>query len=131
MHKYLTGLAVAALSGASLISMAPAASAAGCVSTTLTTGYQGAGQVAYKAASGCRDLNLTYAHDSSGSNFESYAGFYKNAAGNWTEGSTGYWGVFNGSKPLGSIVLVSNLTSGRAFGVGSYNDGGDTVTITH
>ncbi|MFE1309239.1 hypothetical protein [Streptomyces sp. NPDC058755] len=131
MLKSLTTLALATLTTASLVSLAPTASAASCVSTTLTTGFRTAGQVAYKAASGCRDLNLTYAHDSSGASFESYAGFYKDAAGYWTAGSSGYWGVFNGTKTLGSIVLVSNLTSGRAFGVGSYNDGGDTVTITH
>ncbi|MEU5531912.1 hypothetical protein [Streptomyces sp. NPDC020362] len=131
MKKTLTALAAAGVVAASLIATAPAASASGCVSSTLTTGLTQPATVAYKAASGCRDLNLTYAHDTSGQGRDYYEGWYKNSSGNWTAGSAGWIQVPDGSYAAGRIVLVSDLTSGRAFGVTSLFDSGDTVVITH
>ncbi|MFJ9866112.1 hypothetical protein [Streptomyces sp. NPDC101165] len=132
MKKSLAALAVVGVAAASLVTTAPAASAAGCVTSGITTGYQGPGSVAYKAASGCRDLNLTYSYDSAGTGWDSYAGYYKNSSGTWTRGSRGYTGLLSdGAYSLGSIVLVSDLTSGRAFSVASDYNGGDWVVITH
>ncbi|MFE3069946.1 hypothetical protein [Streptomyces sp. NPDC059247] len=131
MKKTLAALATAALAASSLLALAPAASAAGCVTTGLTTGYKGIGGVAHKAASGCSDLNLTHAHDTSGAHTESYAAFYKNSANNWIQGSRGYVQVSDGSYSPDQIVLVSDLTPGRAFSIASYWDGGDYVEITH
>ncbi|WP_369261472.1 hypothetical protein [Streptomyces sp. R35] len=131
MKKSLAALAAAGVATASLLAAAPTASASGCVSTTLTTGLYSPYTVAYKAASGCRDLNLTYAHDNDGRGAEWYEGWYKNSSGAWTEGASGYHYIYDGSYSLGSIVLVSDLTSGRAFGVTSWNESGDTVVITH
>ncbi|MFC7262632.1 hypothetical protein [Streptomyces lutosisoli] len=131
MKKSLTALAVAGAAAASLIAVAPTASASGCVNSTITTGYQGPGTVAYKAAAGCLDLNLTYAHNNHGWGHDRYEGFYKDANGFWHNGTAGYQYVDDGYYNAGDIVLVSNLTSGRAFSVGSELFGGNTVVITH
>lgn len=134
MKKSLAALAVAGVAAASLVTMAPTASASGCVTTGLSTGWQWIGSTAYKANAGCLDLNLTYSDDAN-NNHDYYAGYYKNSSGSWTEGSRGYRvgdsAIYDGYHALGSIVLVSNLTPGREFGVGSFYDGGDYVEITH
>ncbi|MFE5943635.1 hypothetical protein [Streptomyces sp. NPDC056480] len=130
--KTLAAFAAAGLAAASLVAMAPTASAAGCVASEIKTGYRGPGTVAYKASSGCKDLNLTSADSASGwDTWDWYAGFYKNASGSWTQGSRGYVKVDDGYYELGSIVLVSDLTNGRAFSVASYWDSNDTVWIYH
>lgn len=132
MNKSLAALAVAGVAAASLVTMAPTASAASCTQTGITTGYQGPGSVGYKAASGCRDLNLTYSYDSASEGWDSYAGYYKNSSGTWTRGASGYTGLLSdGAYGLGEIVLVSNLSNGRAFSVASEYNGGDWVVITH
>ncbi|MFB6835909.1 hypothetical protein [Streptomyces sp. NPDC056361] len=130
MNKVLAALTAAGIAAASLVAVAPTASAAGCVTTGITTGTGGVGTVAYKAASGCGDLNLTYADDTN-LGWEEYAGYYKNASGTWTQGSRGYVYVEDGWYGLDQVVLVSGLTSGRAFSVASRWEGGDYVQITH
>ena len=132
MKKPLAALAAACIAAASLIALAPTASAAGCVTTGITTGMQGPGTVAYKANSGCSDLNLTWAGSTDGVyGYDYYAGFYKNASGLWTVGSRGYFQVNDGSYAVDQVILVSDLTPGRAFSVASWYDGGDYVQITH
>ena len=130
MNKAVSALAAAGIAAVSLIAIAPTASAAGCVTTGITTGYQDIGTVAYKANSGCSDLNLTYA-DAKDDNWECYFGMYKNAAGVWTDGASGYHCRDDGWYGLDEVVLVTDLTPGRAFSVGAFSYGGDYVQITH
>ncbi|CAM5429776.1 hypothetical protein STANM309S_02971 [Streptomyces tanashiensis] len=128
MKKSFAALAAAGIATASLLTAAPSASAsAGCYATLLNTGYQSPGQSTYKANSGCRDLNVTYSDDTSSANGDAYAGYYKNASGSWTRGSRGYVYIADGYHTRGEIVLVSDLTTGREFGVASQWDGGDWV----
>ncbi|MCX4980608.1 hypothetical protein [Streptomyces sp. NBC_00572] len=131
MNKALAALAAAGIAATSLIAVAPTASAAGCVTSPIWTGYKAPGTVAYKAASACSDLNLTYADDQTIGNWDAYAGFYKNASGVWTIGSRGYIAIADSSYALDNFVLVSDLTPGRAFSVASASEGGDYVEITH
>ncbi|CAM5427619.1 hypothetical protein [Streptomyces tanashiensis] len=130
-NKALSTLAAAGIAAATLLTAAPGASAAGCATSGLWTGYLSPGQTAYKANSGCRDLNLTYSDDKSGANGDDYAGFYRDAYGYWTIGSRGYVYAGDGYHGLDEIVLVSNLSNGREFSVASKWDGGDWVEITH
>ncbi|MBO1331393.1 hypothetical protein [Streptomyces sp. VRA16 Mangrove soil] len=131
MRKSLAGFAAVGIVTAALLTAAPSASAAGCVTSGLWTGFLSPGQSAYKASSGCRDLNLTYSDDKSGAYGDAYAGYYRDAYGYWTIGSRGYVYADDGHHALNEIVLVSNLTSGREFSVASKWDGGDWVEITH
>lgn len=133
MKKALAALAAAGIAAASLIALAPTASAAGCVTTEIKTGYRGPGWVAYKAANtGCNDLNVVSADDMSGGfRSDNYAGYYQNSSGTWTQGSRGYIYLGDFTYALGEVVLVSDLTPGRAFSVASWYDGGDYVQIAH
>ncbi|MER7760690.1 hypothetical protein [Streptomyces sp. NPDC097619] len=131
MRKSFAGLAAAATVAACLLTAAPPASAAGCVTSQLRTGLLGPGETARKANSGCRDLNLTHTINTSSYNSDDYAGFYRDAFGYWTIGSRGYVHAYDGGHALNEIVLVSNLSTGREFSVASKRDGQDQVEITH
>ncbi|WP_328944913.1 hypothetical protein OG259_28915 [Streptomyces sp. NBC_00250] len=130
MNKALAALAAAGIAATSLIAVAPTASAAGCVTSGIWTGYLEPGTVVYKASGGCSDLNLTYA-DAKDDTSDYYVGFYKNAAGEWRAGSRGYFAIDDGRYGTDTFVLVSDLTPGRAFSVGAFSYGGDYVEITH
>ncbi|MCZ4121668.1 hypothetical protein [Streptomyces sp. H39-S7] len=128
-----TALAVAGLAGGTLFAVAPAASASGqaCATKSLSTAYRAHGSTVNKSgSSGCSDLNLTYSNDSTSNLGDSYAGFYRNSSGSWIRGSRGYvWADDGSHSPW--IVLLSDVSSGTPMGVGSYYDGGDSVTVAH
>ncbi|MEU3459995.1 hypothetical protein ABZ721_08555 [Streptomyces sp. NPDC006733] len=127
-----TGLAIAGLAGGTVFAIAPTASASGqaCVTKSLSTGYRAHGSTVNKSgSSSCSDLNLTYSNDSTSTIGDSYAGFYLKS-GSWVRGSRGYiWANDGSHSPW--IVLLSDVNSGTAMGVGSYYDGGDSVTVAH
>ncbi|MFF7774448.1 hypothetical protein ACFZCG_08435 [Streptomyces tanashiensis] len=130
-NKALSTLAAAGIAAASLVTVAPTASAAGCVRSGVTTGFLSPGTVVHKSNSGCRDLNVTYANDTSDVGWDSYAGFYRDAYGYWNRGSRGYVTVEDGWFNPGDFILVTDLTSGREFSVASLRNGGDYVEIAH
>ncbi|MEV5607335.1 hypothetical protein [Streptomyces sp. NPDC052225] len=131
MKKITAALGLAGTLAASAIALAPSASALSCQQDTLYTGWQTVNWTANKAADGCHDLNLTMAGAAGGTGYDGYQGWYVNSSGNWTPGASGYHWVRDGYYSLGSVVLVSNLTSGRTFGVSEYNSGWGVVTIAH
>jgi len=120
----------AVLAGASPASADPASvlAAASCVRNTVTTGYRGRGTVIYKAATTCRDLNVTNVQDNGSDGYDTYAGFYRTADGVWHIGSRGYIGMRNGNV---TVVLLSDVRSGAPMSVGSGGDGGDIVKVLH
>lgn len=128
------GLAVAGAVVAGVVGISSSASAA-CVKTNLTTGYRGVGStVNISSSSSCNDLNLTRSDDKSSWNWDSYAGFYyKSSTGQWIRGSRGYLttGDFNASSSSDWLVLLSDIDNGTKVGVGSENNGGDSVTVAH
>lgn len=128
------GLAIAGATALSIVGISSSASAA-CVKSNLTTGYRGVSStVNISSSSSCTDLNLTRSDDKSSWNWDSYAGFYyKSSTGQWVRGSRGYitTGDFNASSSSGWIVLLSAIGNGTKVGVGSENNGGDSVTVAH
>ncbi|MFE5509698.1 hypothetical protein ACFQ9J_03650 [Streptomyces sp. NPDC056529] len=127
-----------ALSGAVMVPTATAApaeragsvGALACATKTLTTGYQKVGTTVNKSgSSSCNDLNLTWSNDAQSSYGDSYRGFYKASSG-WKAGSRGYVWAGDGSHSPWK-VLLSDVAAGTPMGVGSYYDGGDSVTVAH
>ncbi|MFB7589247.1 hypothetical protein [Streptomyces sp. NPDC056169] len=131
MNKSLATLAAAGVAAASLLAFAPTASAAGCVTSGITTGFDGPGTVAYKAAGPCNDVNLTYAYSASWTGPIPYAGYYKNASGTWVQASAGWIKVKNGAYAVDQIVLISDLIPGTPFSVGTFLQGGEWTVVTH
>lgn len=132
MKKITAALGLAATLAASTIALAPSASALSCQENTLYTGN--AGQVAWtttKAADGCRDVNLVFAGASAGAQSDGYMGMYQDGSGTWHSAASGYHWLNNGYYSLGSVVLISDLTSGRTFGVTEYNSGFGVVKVQH
>ncbi|MEV7544098.1 hypothetical protein [Streptomyces sp. NPDC089915] len=134
MKKSFASLAVAGLAAASVVALAPTASAAGCTSTWLKspgTTTNGA-MVATKADSPCHDLNVSWSQSFSG-NYSGYYGLYrKSSSAGWTGGSKGYVQMDNGYHDINNsyFALVTDLSAGTQFTVISRQPG-DQVTIVH
>lgn len=134
LKKSFASLAVVGLAAASVVTLAPTASASGCTSTwlrspgTTTTGAM----VATKANSPCHDLNVSWSYNPSGSG-SGYFGLYrKSSTSGWIGGSRGYVQMDNGYHDINNsyFALVTDLTPGTQFTVISRNPG-DEVTIVH
>ncbi|GAB7105406.1 hypothetical protein JCM4814A_37200 [Streptomyces phaeofaciens JCM 4814] len=134
MKKLWAALATTGVLGASLVALAPAASAApqACVTTTITTGYRTYSETASKSStSTCSDLNLTYANDTSAVGYDCYRGMYRNSAGTWFRGTSGWHCLDDGAYAVDTVLLLTDLNDGTTFGVESYYDAPDYVNITH
>ncbi|GGT90292.1 hypothetical protein [Streptomyces violascens] len=135
MKKSLSALTVVGITAASLVALAPTASASGCVSTWLRspgTTTNGA-MVATKADSPCHDLNVSWSQAAPGAQFSQYMGMYrKSSSVGWQPGSRGYVQMENGYHDINNsyFALVTDLTPGTQFTVISRNPG-DQVTIVH
>ncbi|MFD7624460.1 hypothetical protein ACFV7Q_00190 [Streptomyces sp. NPDC059851] len=134
MKKSFSALTVAGIAAASLVTTAPSASAAGCVSTWLKTpGTSTVGaMVGVKADSPCRDLNVSWSYSPHGA-YSGYYGMYRKAGTTgWIGGSRGYVQMNNGYHDINDsyYALVTDLTPGREFTVLSRN-WGEEVTIVH
>ncbi|MEU8616299.1 hypothetical protein [Streptomyces sp. NPDC048623] len=127
--------AVLALAGAvatSLMALAPTASAAdGCQRDWLTTGHGGTYSVIQKSGSGCHDVQVTQAWASGGASGDAYRAQYVNASGYWTWASRPYVWISNGTYPVNQYILISDLTTGRWFGVSAQNTYGSAVEVAH
>ncbi|MEU9384589.1 hypothetical protein AB0D38_28065 [Streptomyces sp. NPDC048279] len=138
MRKAIAAGALALVSAAGCLVLAPAASAApaACVTVTLKTGaYQGVGGTATKSSSSsCGDLNLTYSDDSTSTYGDEYAGrLYHSSSSSWVTCNKGYVWASDGSHSVNDSTywLCTDVSGGTKFTVASYYDGGDTVHITH
>ncbi|MGY1498348.1 hypothetical protein ACW4TU_17395 [Streptomyces sp. QTS52] len=134
MKKLWAALATTGVIGASLVAVAPAASAAAqaCVTTTITTGYRTYSETATKSStSSCSDLNLTLANDTSAAAYDCYRGMYRNSAGTWFRGTSGWHCLDDGSYAVDTQLLLTDLNDGTTFAVESYYDAPDYVNITH
>ncbi|MFF4189011.1 hypothetical protein ACFYZ9_38055 [Streptomyces sp. NPDC001691] len=137
MKKSLSALTVAGITAASLVALAPNASASGCVSTWLRspgTTTNGA-MVAVKADSPCHDLNVSWsqAANAPDSKYSGYMGVYrKSSSAGWMVGSKGYVQMDNGYHDINNsyFALVTDLAPGTQFSVISRTPG-DQVTIVH
>ncbi|MFG2953307.1 hypothetical protein ACGF5O_06190 [Streptomyces sp. NPDC048291] len=141
MRKAIAAGALALVSAAGCLVLAPAASASAnaCVVTSLATGPRdGVGNTALKSAtSSCSDLNLTkavnlvYSGDLP-SDSDSYAGrLYYTSTKTWKTCSAGYLWAADGSYAVDKKVLCSDVKDNAKFTVVSYNNQGDYVEITH
>ncbi|MFI6154812.1 hypothetical protein ACIBCA_19220 [Kitasatospora sp. NPDC051170] len=132
MKKITAALGLAATLAASTIALAPSASALSCQENTLYTGPNGTvADTTTKANDGCHDVNLVMAGASAGAHSDGYMGVYKDGNGVWHSAASGYHWLNDGYYSLGSVVLISNLTSGRTFGVTEYNSGWGVVKVQH
>ncbi|WP_316776235.1 hypothetical protein [Streptomyces sasae] len=136
MRNALAVGALALVSAAGCLVLAPAASAApdACVTSTLTTGsYEGVGtQVRKSSTSSCNDLNLTYADDKTVYANDGYAGrLYHTSTSSWKTCDAGYIWLTDGSYAVDSEVLCTDVNDNTLFTVASAANGGDTVHITH
>ncbi|MFJ4487147.1 hypothetical protein ACIP3D_32910 [Streptomyces longwoodensis] len=136
MQKALAAGALALVSAATCLVLAPAASAApdACTTVTLRTGgNEGVGTTANKSStSSCNDLNLVYAHDAAGDGYDAYAGrLYHSSTGSWKTCDAGYIGVLDGSYAVDRYVLCTDVSDGTKFTVASKYDSGDSVKIVH
>ncbi|WP_329461045.1 hypothetical protein [Streptomyces sp. NBC_01431] len=137
MKKSLSALTVAGITTVSLVTLAPTASASGCVSTWLRspgTTTSGA-MVAVKADSPCHDLNVSWSQAAGAPEvkYSGYMGMYrKSSSVGWTGGSKGYVQMDNGYHDINNsyFALVTDLTPGTQFTVISRTPG-DQVTIVH
>ncbi|MFJ3671086.1 hypothetical protein ACIPSE_31950 [Streptomyces sp. NPDC090106] len=136
MRKAIAAGALALVSAASCLALAPTASAApnACVTSSLTTGaYEGVGSTPSKSAtSSCNDLNLTQALNATARLYDYYAGrLYYSSSGSWRTCNAGYVYVADGSYAVDAIVLCSDVKDNTRFTVASWYEGGDFVDITH
>ncbi|MYX38051.1 hypothetical protein OG937_11205 [Streptomyces sp. NBC_00510] len=141
MNRAIVSGALALVSAAACLVLAPAASAApqACVTSTLNTGYEAQGTItAVKSStSSCSDLNLTYTDDKSADNYDYYAGRLRRSSdGSWFTCSRGYRTdvkVYDGNHSVSDpfFFLCTDVADGTRFGVASWLDSGDTVKITH
>jgi len=122
-------LAVAAFAATLVVGFAPAASA--CATAHIRTGLGGPGQT---VASTCGDLSLIGADDTSGANFDGYAGFlYNSSTGGWQICSSGYYltADFTASSSSQWVILCTGVLHGTKEGVGSLFDAPDWVWIAY
>ncbi|MGW4163413.1 hypothetical protein [Streptomyces sp. NPDC004788] len=132
MKKLKAALAVAGAVATSLVAFAPTASAAdGCQRDWLTAGHWGTYSIVQKSGSGCHDVQVTEAWASGGASGDSYRAQYVNSSGSWTWASRPYQWIPNGSYPVNQYILISDLTTGRYFGVSAYNTYGSAVQVAH
>ncbi|MFE5661566.1 hypothetical protein ACFQ9H_35930 [Streptomyces sp. NPDC056517] len=132
MKKTTAGLALAGAVATSLMTLAPTASAAdGCQRDWLTTGQNSTWTTVNKSGSGCHDVQVVEAAAPGGDSGDSYRALYRNASGAWTWASRPYQWIYNGSYPVSRYVLISDLTTGREFGVAAYNNIGGAVQVAH
>ncbi|WP_031068499.1 hypothetical protein [Streptomyces sp. NRRL WC-3742] len=132
MKKITAALGLAATLAASTIALAPSASAINCQENSLTTGGQGnVWDTAVKAADDCHDVNLVSAGAAGGVGYDGYMGMYKDGNGYWHSAASGYHWLNDGYYSLGSVVLISNLTAGRTFGVSEYKSLAGNVHVQH
>ncbi|MFG2869718.1 hypothetical protein [Streptomyces sp. NPDC048338] len=132
MKKTTAALALAGAVATSLMALAPTASAAdGCQRDWLTTGRQDTWSTVQKSGSGCHDVQVVEASAPGGAGGDSYRARYVNASGAWTWASRPYQWIPNGSYPVNKYILVSDLTTGRWFGVAAYNYVGGAVQVAH
>ncbi|MFF2658201.1 hypothetical protein ACFVUH_12635 [Kitasatospora sp. NPDC058032] len=131
MKKTTAALGLIGTLAASTIALAPSASALSCQEDTLYTGQRTVGWTTTKANDACRDVNLVFAGASGGRHNDGYEGMYVDANGNWQAAASGYHWLNDGYYSLGSVVLISNLTAGRTFGVAAYQSGWGVVKVQH
>ncbi|MEU4091702.1 hypothetical protein [Streptomyces sp. NPDC026673] len=141
MNRAIVSGALALVSAATGLALAPAASAApqACVTSTLNTGYETQGSITAvkSSSSSCGDLNLTYSDDTTSSGYDYYAGRLRRSSdGSWFTCSRGYktdFPIYDGNHSINDsrYWLCTDVSGGTRFGVASWLDGGDTVKITH
>ncbi|MGW1540122.1 hypothetical protein ACWCPM_07625 [Streptomyces sp. NPDC002309] len=144
MNRTVTAGALALVSAATCLVLAPTASAApqACVKANLTTGegQQNDNSTARKSGtSSCNDLNLTFSDDQSQFNYDYYAGRLQRSNGTWFTCARGFANgnpdipVYDGNHSINDSKywLCTDVAANTRFGVASLFDGGDKVTITH
>ncbi|MFG3287699.1 hypothetical protein ACGF3G_02645 [Streptomyces sp. NPDC048179] len=137
MRKVIAAGALALVSAAGCLVLAPAASAApdACVTSTLTTSaYEGTGgtHVKKSATSSCSDLNLTYVNDTTVYGYDGYAGrLYHSSSGTWKTCDAGYIWLYDGSYAVDTELLCTDVSDNTTFTVASAANGGDTVHVVH
>ena len=136
MKNAIAAGALALAAAATCVVLAPAASAApdACVTSTLTTGgYEGVGtQVRKSSTSSCSDLNLVYTDDKTVYANDGYAGrLYHTSSSSWITCTAGYIWLKDGSYPVDSELLCTDVSDNTLFTVASAANGGDTVKVVH
>ncbi|MGW3102355.1 hypothetical protein [Streptomyces sp. NPDC001100] len=136
MKNAIAAGALALVAAGGCLVLAPAASAApdACVTSTLTTGsYEGVGtQVRKSSTSSCSDLNLVYTDDKTVYANDGYAGrLYHTSSSSWITCNAGYIWLKDGTYPVDSELLCTNVSDNTLFTVASAANGGDTVKVVH
>ncbi|MER6206929.1 MULTISPECIES: hypothetical protein [unclassified Streptomyces] len=136
MKNAIAAGALALVAAATCVVLAPAASAApaACVTSTLTTGgHEGVGtQVRKSSTSSCSDLNLVYTDDKTVYANDGYAGrLYHTSSSSWITCTAGYIWLTDGSYPVDSELLCTDVSDNTLFTVASAANGGDTVKVVH
>ncbi|MFD7453062.1 hypothetical protein [Kitasatospora sp. NPDC059827] len=134
MKKFLAALAVAGTAATSVIVLAPAASAAGCVPNSITSQGTTLNNVTVltKSNSPCHDVNVSWSNNPWGK-YSGYAGYYRKSSGSgWIGASRGYVQLDNGTHDINdpANTLITDLSPGTQFTVISRNPG-DQLVVVH